>query len=816
MIWVIYMITYNYKVNMTPGGIAPRCKLNQYDDDWTIVFSLYSDIGEFTIQSGTTAKIRGTKKDVLGYSANATIDISNQKVTVTGDKQITAVAGENTFELVLYKGEKELSTANIIFYVEPAAMDSETLVSDSQVQEILDMSAEVIAASNNVNTLRGNFAPTYSSSATYAVGDYAVYNNQLYRCITAITTAEAWTAGHWTAVALGGDVSNLKSDLISVDAEVDSLRSSHTLSDQMLDSENGAITDSAGNQILDQVVFVNADVVSQLAKRIADQEIIGKLTSADLYKRCKDLDELSEFASRDINGLEETVDSLKDNVDVLNDLEETVDSLKDNVDVLNDGGLVLKDDVISDQVQDWLDEHPEATTTVQDGSISSIKLARDIYLEELKNLRASSAKQVPLSQIGVERSSGYAMQGACYNSSNNRIIMAFHETENPTCILKELDANFNEVRSVELMIYHANDITYCPVNNLYYVADGENNNKIYTIDADALTLEDTIVVPIDAIIRQISFDEVNGFFYIMADQKVYTCSIDFSETHYLATISVNHFYDNIRAVYIGGSCMLGETFLSQYWLYGNDNQTTSYTRLYFVRKNKEYNGYYFDFPSLHIYDEAESILAMPGKLLSVGYLGDFATIVTISTGGVDAETVTHTSGNIYKNSDLVPVNSCGNCTIKASSSPTNQDITGPYVCYGDGANRTLRITVGDTDYFRIKTNGTWSSWLSNKTFISDYIVTRDVTIVTDDTINANTSTSEYIVDVPDVNGYMPILVTHKTISSPVVFVWYLFIMPSVTSESGYIIKARYRNTNASAQSNVNITVTVTYVKSIMQ
>lgn len=208
------MITYNYKVNMTPGGIPPRCKLGQYDDDWSIVFSLYTDYGTFNIESGTTAKIRGTKRDGLGYSANATINISAGTVTVAGDKQITAISGDNVFELVLLKGTKELSTANIIFAVEPAAMDVGTLVSDSQVQEILDMSADVIAASENVSTLRGNFAPAYSSSDTYAVGDYAMYNNQLYRCTIAITTAEAWTAGHWTAVALGGDVSNLKSDVL--------------------------------------------------------------------------------------------------------------------------------------------------------------------------------------------------------------------------------------------------------------------------------------------------------------------------------------------------------------------------------------------------------------------------------------------------------------------------------------------------------------------------------------------------------------------------------------------------------------------------
>ena len=54
-------------------------------------------------------------------------------------------------------------------------------------------------------------ASAYSSSATYAVGDYCFHNGSLYRCITAITTAEAWTAEHWTAAVLGEDVGDLKS-----------------------------------------------------------------------------------------------------------------------------------------------------------------------------------------------------------------------------------------------------------------------------------------------------------------------------------------------------------------------------------------------------------------------------------------------------------------------------------------------------------------------------------------------------------------------------------------------------------------------------
>ena len=68
-----------------------------------------------------------------------------------------------------------------------------------------------------------NIAPAYSASATYAVGDYCIYNSQLYRCTTAITTAEAWNAAHWTAVQLGDEVGDLKNALESITSDVKTL-----------------------------------------------------------------------------------------------------------------------------------------------------------------------------------------------------------------------------------------------------------------------------------------------------------------------------------------------------------------------------------------------------------------------------------------------------------------------------------------------------------------------------------------------------------------------------------------------------------------
>ena len=56
-----------------------------------------------------------------------------------------------------------------------------------------------------------NLAQPYSTSATYAVGDYCTKDNILYKCTTAISTAESWTSGHWSEVKLTDDVGDLKS-----------------------------------------------------------------------------------------------------------------------------------------------------------------------------------------------------------------------------------------------------------------------------------------------------------------------------------------------------------------------------------------------------------------------------------------------------------------------------------------------------------------------------------------------------------------------------------------------------------------------------
>ena len=61
-------IVYRANLNMDSGTIPTAIHVGQYDDDFSIVFTPYSTNGVFTIEEGTTAEIRGTKRDGNGYS----------------------------------------------------------------------------------------------------------------------------------------------------------------------------------------------------------------------------------------------------------------------------------------------------------------------------------------------------------------------------------------------------------------------------------------------------------------------------------------------------------------------------------------------------------------------------------------------------------------------------------------------------------------------------------------------------------------------------------------------------------------------------
>ena len=83
-------------------------------------------------------------------------------------------------------------------------------------QNLPNTSTPVVASSlNNMengikqnDTVLGGEA--YDSTATYEIGDVCIYNDTLYKCTTAITTAEAWNSSHWTATTINDEIDELR------------------------------------------------------------------------------------------------------------------------------------------------------------------------------------------------------------------------------------------------------------------------------------------------------------------------------------------------------------------------------------------------------------------------------------------------------------------------------------------------------------------------------------------------------------------------------------------------------------------------------
>lgn len=66
--------------------------------------------------------------------------------------------------------------------------------------------AQVTGSIEGVSQLAYTIANVYDSTSTYAIGDYAIVNNTLYKCITAITVGESFDASKWTSVKVMDEI----------------------------------------------------------------------------------------------------------------------------------------------------------------------------------------------------------------------------------------------------------------------------------------------------------------------------------------------------------------------------------------------------------------------------------------------------------------------------------------------------------------------------------------------------------------------------------------------------------------------------------
>ena len=83
---------------------------------------------------------------------------------------------------------------------------------------------DVITLNNNSSgALFSNIADTFSDASSYSIGDYCIYNNQLYQCIEDIDNPGAWTGNtNWTMLTITDAINNIHTGISFNGGYVDS------------------------------------------------------------------------------------------------------------------------------------------------------------------------------------------------------------------------------------------------------------------------------------------------------------------------------------------------------------------------------------------------------------------------------------------------------------------------------------------------------------------------------------------------------------------------------------------------------------------
>lgn len=209
-----YPSTFNFSIGSIGGSASPTLSkaILPYDSD----FSYSAGASVFDVNTGAiyTSLVDGNVGHLLSdtdywqetsyVSKTATENVGGVKTFVDG---IIAKAFEVRFD------------SNNKMAIEVASNGVTTLRhyrNGNSYMVQLPTWAGVIACINQI-------FPTYSSSATYSVGDLVNYNNYFYRCTTAVATPEDFDSNKWTITTLNDELRTTQNNVATLQTNVSNI-----------------------------------------------------------------------------------------------------------------------------------------------------------------------------------------------------------------------------------------------------------------------------------------------------------------------------------------------------------------------------------------------------------------------------------------------------------------------------------------------------------------------------------------------------------------------------------------------------------------
>lgn len=129
----------------------------------------------------------------------------------SGSSNIFNITNPQDGDALIYDGNTE-KWVNMVSEI--SAADSASAAADSAAAAAASASAAMSTTPTGYNSILNSIVPEYDSdNGIYAIGDYCRYNAEIYRCITAIKTAEAFTSAKWKKITVGRELTQIFQEL---------------------------------------------------------------------------------------------------------------------------------------------------------------------------------------------------------------------------------------------------------------------------------------------------------------------------------------------------------------------------------------------------------------------------------------------------------------------------------------------------------------------------------------------------------------------------------------------------------------------------
>lgn len=166
-------MVYSLDLDITPGGVPQIVKLSQYDKTIPQIQTvLWNGPSGYTIPTGATVWVAGTKPDKTGFEYQCTYTGSTVTIDIT--EQMTAVAGRVPVEVIVETATGRKGSANFFLDVEPAALADDTIISDTDIP-IIQQIPETLAECEDYADLAHKWATYGNDSETPSSTNNALY-----------------------------------------------------------------------------------------------------------------------------------------------------------------------------------------------------------------------------------------------------------------------------------------------------------------------------------------------------------------------------------------------------------------------------------------------------------------------------------------------------------------------------------------------------------------------------------------------------------------------------------------------------------------